>query len=347
MNIQRKHSGSAFMLFLMIYYLFIAILLPVVVHSLRQFGLPVGIVFSPWFLIFTQLIGLLLPLGVWLAFKKENLSIHLPHMKLGTSNLIYIFAISLFLQPAMMVISGLSSLLFPNDIAEMLGGMMDYPLVVMLLAAAVTPAICEELVFRGYIQSQYKHQPFKKAALINGLFFAMIHLNPQQFVYAFVMGVIFAYMVHYTRSILAAVLSHFLMNGSQVTLLFIGTRMQEMTAAMYPYAAPDTTEYTIIPFGDTELIISPEHAMIFAILFMGFVALLATPCAVILFRSFISHNRARNIKYDMAQALIIEDVEPIEVELQMNSPRIFGILFDPYAVAVVVIFLIFILLIAL
>jgi len=293
--------------------------------------------------------------------KREKLNIHLPNMKLGKVNIVYIIAISMFLQPAMMVISALSSLLFPNEVAELMGGMMSrttaFPLISMLLAAAVTPAICEELVFRGYIQSQYKNYTIKKAAVINGLFFGIIHMNPQQFVYAFAMGIVFALMVHYTRSIRAAILSHFIVNGSQLTLIYIATRTQEMAYTANHYTAA-AAEYAIIPLGEGELIITPEMMIIFTILFITLIALFFTPCAIILFRSFISHNRARNMKYDLTQTLaeeipaettpestpeISENPEPTaEQETKENEPITappFPI--DPFSIAIVTLFLIF------
>jgi len=275
--------------------------MPVFISALRYLGVPMGFVSSPWFLVFTQLIGLLLPLGVWLAIRRENLNDFLPNMKLGMSNIIYVIAISFFIQPAMMVVSGVTSLFVSNDVSEFVVEMaVQTPLIVLLLVVAVTPSIVEEVVFRGYIQSQYKHFSIKKAAIINGIFFGIIHMNPHQFLYAFLMGVIFAYMVHYTRSIRAAVLSHFVINGGQVLLMFVSARYAE---AQGVYTA--AVEEIVIPFGEAYITIGEEHAMLFAIVSALFFAVFATPCAVILFRAFVSYNRARNIKYDMMQAQVL------------------------------------------
>jgi len=340
-----KHSGSAFMFFLMLFsFAFVFLILPLAVNALTANGISLDIVFSPWFTVFTQLTGLLLPLAIWLAFKRDNLNHHLPNMKLGKSNLIYIFFISILLQPTMMLISGISTLFTPNVVADALGRSMSHPLWVVLLAFAVTPAICEELVFRGYIQSQYKHYSFKKAAIMNGLLFGIIHMNPHQFVYTFIMGVIFAYMVHYTRSIRAAILSHFILNASQVTFLHFIINMQEYANGIDPYAI---AEDIIIPMGDGEVTITPEMAIIFTLVFVGILTLFTLPAVIILFRTFISHNRGRNMKYDMKQMLNTDSTHVEEVETDEPAPydltndsksEIHSLIVDPFFIGVVVLF---------
>lgn len=336
------HAGSAFMLFLLGFYLLINILMSFILPlAVDYFGVDIHVIISPWFIIFTQLIGLLLPLGIWLALTRDNLNKHLPNMKLGKTNLIYIIFISLFLQPGMMVISGLSSLFFPNQVAEVLSIMVDNPLWTMILAIAVTPAICEELVFRGYIQSKYKNMSFKKAAIINGLFFAIIHMSPQQFIYAFIMGIIFAYMVHYTRSIRAGILSHFIMNASQVTLAVGSLRLLQYVEASELYTT--TMEETIVNLGTRELVVTYEMSIIFSVMFVGIIAMFAIPCAIILFRSFISYNRGRNMKYDMEQALGVNSNTPKAPSDDDSTTPII----DPFMIAVVVLYIAFTILTAL
>jgi hypothetical protein len=66
---------------------------------------------------------------------------------------------------------------------------------------------------RGVILGNYKHVSIKKAALMNGLMFGILHLNINQFVYAFVLGVVMAYIVYYTGSIFPSMLLHFCING--------------------------------------------------------------------------------------------------------------------------------------
>lgn len=261
------------------------------------------IVSLPWFMIFYQISVFLIPLALWLAIFKEKINKHLPHMRLGTTNVLYIVGISIFLQPVMMAISGLTTIFFPNEIGELMYEIIDYPYWLLIVAVAATPAICEEVVFRGYIQSTYKNKPFITMALINGLFFGIIHLNPHQFFFAFGMGIIFAYMVHATRSIRAGVISHFVMNASQITLLWISRPLLEWAEGMseelgMSYAAEAAYE---MEFTQSEVILG--------FIMLGIIAVFSTVVAGILLYFFAKHNRARVSDYEAK----LEEETPQEI----------------------------------
>ncbi|MCL2203924.1 MAG: CPBP family intramembrane metalloprotease [Defluviitaleaceae bacterium] len=290
-----KSPGTLFFILLLGYQFLVVALLSQVVHLI-----PAGFIASPWFLILSQLLMFLLPLGIWLAIKKESLSIHMPNMKLGRTNAILVIGISFFLLPAMMLLSALSSVFFPNVAANLLEQTQTYSIWVMLLAAAVTPAIVEEVVFRGYIQSQYKHWPFWGVALLNGFLFGVAHMHPQQFLYAFAMGVVMAYMVYYSRSIRAGILSHFFINAFNIVmfrgavwLLGVAEEIMHETGDIAGLAAMQEAAAEVSPWS--------------AILGVGILTLVFLPFAIILFRTFISHNRQRMAEYDIKQALAGEE----------------------------------------
>jgi len=279
--------GILFMLFLMISTVAFLFLIPM---------FPAPFLSSLWFVIFQQIIRFLVPLALWLAFFKEKVNQHLPHMRLGTINIIYIIGLSLLLQPAMNVISGLTTIFFPNDMSEFVLEQMNQPYLLLILAIAVTPAICEEVIFRGYIQSTYKNKPLITMMLINGLFFGIMHLNPHQFLYAFIMGIIFAYMVHATRSIRAGIISHFIINASQITLPWVLLRFAGLVEdASEEFGIVNNIEPvdSIADFDFSQ----PEVIITFVIL--GIMAIGATVCAVILFREFAKHNQKRIMEYEM------------------------------------------------
>jgi len=192
------------------------------------------------------------------------------------------------LQPAMMLISSISSLFFTNHVTEMMYGALEQPIWLILLAMAVTPAIVEELVFRGYLQAQHSNFPIKQAALLNGLFFGIIHLNPQQFSYAFVLGIIFAYMVYYTRSIWAGILPHFIFNASQGLL----GRWAFNTAAN-----PEPVYEAPITWALMES--NPELA---GVIVMAVITLFASPIIISLFVALVKHNKSRVEVPQIAQA---------------------------------------------
>ncbi|MCL2499539.1 MAG: CPBP family intramembrane metalloprotease [Defluviitaleaceae bacterium] len=268
-----KSVGTWFFIFLVAYqftfYSVLARVRPVLGDSWIQ---------SPWFLILLQMLALLLPLFIWLAVKRERFRDHIPNKKLGITNTAYIITISFFLLPFMSLISALSTFLAPNAAADALGQMQPYSVWALLLAVAVTPAVVEEIVFRGYIQSQYTGWAFWKVALLNGFMFGLIHMNIQQFFYAFAMGVVMAYFVYHTRSIRAGILSHFFLNAINIVMFRL--------AAWYISWA-DENIY------DTTLQEAAEVSAWATIRAVGVLTLAFLPIAFVLFKAFISYNRAR------------------------------------------------------
>jgi membrane protease YdiL (CAAX protease family) len=56
-----------------------------------------------------------------------------------------------------------------------------------------------------------------------------MHLNGQQFLYAFVLGSIFAYIVRVSGSIFTSMIAHFTVNGIQVTMAEISMKVSKLS----------------------------------------------------------------------------------------------------------------------
>mgnify|MGYP000942751724 CR=1 FL=1 len=126
--------------------------------------------------------------------------------------------LAIAIEPAMTLLSILSTLIFPNEVSEYLYQAADSPLIYSVLAIAVIPAVFEELFFRGIIFSQLKNVSLKKASIIAGLLFGFGHFNPQQFLYAFAMGILACAVVYRTKCIFPTMILHFTINFSQLML---------------------------------------------------------------------------------------------------------------------------------
>ena len=89
----------------------------------------------------------------------------------------------------------------------------------LLVALALTPAVCEELLFRGYLQRQVERRWGVAASVVAvGVLFGLYHLRLSQAVPLSLLGVYLGYVVWATGSLWAGVLVHLLHNGSQVLL---------------------------------------------------------------------------------------------------------------------------------
>lgn len=104
-----------------------------------------------------------------------------------------------------------------NHVAELV---IKYPFPVAFFVVAVMPALCEELIYRGVLFRGYRKSGVWIAVLLTAFLFGMMHMNLNQFSYAFVLGVIFALLNEITGSILPAVLLHIYINGKSVVVLY-------------------------------------------------------------------------------------------------------------------------------
>ena len=90
-------------------------------------------------------------------------------------------------------------------------------LAVDLFALALSPAICEELLFRGVLlQATRRTMSAGWAIVLNGALFGLFHMNPYRFVSTMVLGFLLAFIVLRAGSILPAMVFHFLNNASAI-----------------------------------------------------------------------------------------------------------------------------------
>jgi len=304
-GIKYRNPATAFMLFLVLFFIGISELVGSIIYFS---GISNEVFNSLWFLIIMQVVRLILPLTIWLAITKGSFKRHMPSQPMGVMNWVYVLFFTLLVIPVMMFISGITSQFVDNDVAELLSGFANtgHPWWLMMLAIAVTPSIVEEVVFRGYIQSASRGK-IAKIAVLNGFLFGIMHFNLHQFAYTFILGVVFAYILYFTRNIWAAIFSHFIINGSQVSFMHWVMQSYDYAAeaadislaqAMYNSLA-DTDPYMAQRMYDLFYGINEE---LFAVAVIGVIAIGTTIGAVFLFRAFVAHNRKRNAEFDIQNA---------------------------------------------
>jgi len=93
----------------------------------------------------------------------------------------------------------------------------------LLLLVAVTPAICEELVFRGVLfQGLAREERMGRTVLLSALVFGAFHLSGEtaiRFLPTAWIGLLMGIVVWRTRSIFASMLMHFVNNGFAVMVV--------------------------------------------------------------------------------------------------------------------------------
>lgn len=171
-----------------------------------------------WKIASAEYLFLFIPSIIYILITKQNFKQSFCLNQLGIKSILLLILFGIVVQPSMGFLSVISSLIFPNQITNVVNQLNTMPLIFSLFIIAITPAICEEIAFRGAFASGYDKVNIRKAVLMNGLMFAFLHLSGQQFLYAFVMGVLFAYIVYITNSIFSSMIIHFVFNGSQLIL---------------------------------------------------------------------------------------------------------------------------------
>ena len=91
----------------------------------------------------------------------------------------------------------------------------------LLFIVALSPAICEEALFRGPLLSGLRGKlPAWAGIAVIAFLFALFHLSIHRMVPTFLSGVVLTYLVWRSGSILLGVLGHFIINGAVLTLFF-------------------------------------------------------------------------------------------------------------------------------
>ena len=91
----------------------------------------------------------------------------------------------------------------------------------LLLLLAVTPAICEEIVFRGVLLGGTRTLAPWRMLVLNGVVFGAFHLSFEtviRFLPTATLGIVIAWAVWRTGSLFVGMLMHFLNNGTIVVL---------------------------------------------------------------------------------------------------------------------------------
>jgi membrane protease YdiL (CAAX protease family) len=93
------------------------------------------------------------------------------------------------------------------------GGSGFFGTVFVILAYAVVPAICEELVFRGVLCREFERYSPLSAILISSIFFALLHFDVALFpVYLFA-GILLSLSMYATGSVIVPMIIHFFYNA--------------------------------------------------------------------------------------------------------------------------------------
>lgn len=166
-----------------------------------------------------QLIIFMLPGAIWCKWNGDGyvkgLRLRLPR----PSSLLMIFCAAILMISGGLLLStvfgGLESLsnnfsLYDTFISKTDGSIPSS--LYLFVAYAILPAICEEFVFRGILCYEYENGGVMRAILFSSAFFALLHFNPINIMTYLLSGVVLSLVLYASRSLIGAMLAHFLYN---------------------------------------------------------------------------------------------------------------------------------------
>ncbi|KOF55687.1 MULTISPECIES: CPBP family intramembrane glutamic endopeptidase [Clostridium] len=243
-------------------------------------------------LLTTQILFLIVPVIIYLIVTRQSIkeTLRFNRLKIRSASLIVVMGF-LFI-PVAMFLSQITSFFFYNNVQDVFKKLQNLPLGLMIGLVALTPALCEEITMRGVVLSGYNGSKIWKAALINGFLFGILHLNPPQFLYAFVLGVMLAYVVRITNSIFASMIIHFIFNGTNTAMSWVVMRMSSDVLKKSQQNANNVT------------------VKIMSVVFLGVISAIAVVAIITLMKELIKDNKGNNINLRLegsSEVMLVKD----------------------------------------
>lgn len=209
-------------------------------------------------LLITEYILILLPCLLLLIIKGAPIKETLRLNKIRLRQIILVVFITIFTYPLAVFFQAIFIGML-NTFKDMVPTTVPMPndglqYLISFFIIAVTPGICEEIMFRGVIMDAYGRLNHRKSIVISALLFGMFHFNLMNFVGPTILGIVFGIMVYKTNSIYSSIVGHTVNNGIALTIGFLLSKYQEEIDSMLmePDMVPETAfvgiSSVIVPF---------------------------------------------------------------------------------------------------
>ena len=179
-----------------------------------------------------EIVPILLPSVIGLLIMRKSLKFNLKLNGFKPLDGVLIFFTVIFAMPLSMALNAfnmwLVRIIFGHNIA------VDIPipetgseLLISLLVIAVVAAVCEEVLFRGVLQTSFEKLGKAGMFLLVSLLFTAFHFSIEQFLGLFVLSLLITYIVYRTNSLFAGMLAHFTNNAMAMLISFFANKIPE------------------------------------------------------------------------------------------------------------------------
>ena len=208
--------------------------------DLIPFGIVANFLVSEGILMVPALLFLLFSGELKRPVRREAAGFH----RIKISTVLMIFLCTLLLMPLVTVLNALTMFFTDNAVASLQGDILNVPFPVMLFMIGIFGPFCEELVFRGVMYKNYCRcnggvGSGIPAVALSALTFGLMHMNFNQALYAFVLGIFLALLVEVAGSLWASVACHMFFNSFEVVLMYLS---DSILGSDYEQALSDTMQ---------------------------------------------------------------------------------------------------------
>lgn len=209
-----------------------------------------------------------------------------PYRKINFVTMLLVVICTYLMYPLIVVLNAVSMLFSNSGTASVAELMQGQNLILNILFMALLPATVEEFMFRGVLFQTYRRSRMLPAILLSAFLFGCMHMNLNQFVYAFALGVYLAFLVEATGSIFSSMLAHFTLNFTSVMMTSLVPYLYKMMGV-----SPEEAFQQVQPGGYASTMEGTELTMfLVGIMFWLAIALGATCAAVGLYISICKIN---------------------------------------------------------
>ena len=145
----------------------------------------------------------------------------IPYRRINFATAVLVVICTYLMYPLIIVLNAISMLFTNSGTAAVMDMMQGQSFPLSMLFIALLPACVEEFMFRGVLFHTYRRSRMLPAIFLSAFLFGCMHMNLNQFMYAFALGVYLAFLVEATGSILSSMLAHFTLNATSVAMSFL------------------------------------------------------------------------------------------------------------------------------
>src|SRR5690625_3384134 len=175
-------------------------------------------------LLITEFILILIPNLIFLKSRGHNIKDSLRLNKITFKEVIMIILISIFIYPVVVFAQTIFLNLInifkeigPNELPEQID---QGKILLNFFVIALSPGICEEIMFRGTMLRAYESVGPIKGIVITGLLFGMFHFTILNFIGPAILGIVYGIIVYKTNSIYSSIIGHTANNTISLTISY-------------------------------------------------------------------------------------------------------------------------------